>query len=414
MTQDIVRARWQFPAASVSRATSSRTALQTLVTSLLSVFVFAMPTDMRLWGSVSVTLPVGTLCIALGFLSVLERREIFLVGTGCWYWLAFVFWSTFSLTWASYPDATFPKLVKYWEFLPVTWVITQYAWERRIRMQLFDAYLIGCWCGVLGVFFNFVIHRDFYISGANELEDRYSFGTDPNFLALALVIGAVTAFYRFYTERTRYKRILFAVYIPASFLALALIGSRGALLALLAATAWLLVGTNARKRIAVIVGAGLLLILTAALPSSVTWRLSTTTDELNNGTLDGRRGLWDEGTILVRNHPLEGIGVGGAKGALALAAHNTPLELLIEGGVISLALFYGGFVHSLYAVWKSRAKERTVLVAISMAWFVGTLSISWDAHLITWLIYALFLSVGSARKPLHRLRGVGPLPSTSH
>jgi O-antigen ligase len=375
-------------------------ALETLVGWLLAIFVFALPTtDMRIHG-VSITLPVGTLILVLGVLSVIKRQTIVMPTFGSWCLLAFVIWSTGSLVWAEYPASTTYKLLKYWEYLPMAWLITQYAWDRRIRMRLFDAYVAGCWFGVLGTFFNYLTGREFYIAGADavELEKRYSFGTDVNYLALALVIGVIIAWYRIYSDSRRWKQILFLLYIPAAFVGIALTGSRGALLALLGAIVAFAICTDSRKRIAIIIGAAALLMLTLVLPSSFTWRLSTTSDEISHGTLDGRRDLWAQGIVLFGQRPLEGLGVGATEGALAYPAHNTPLEIMIEGGVVSLALFYGGLAYGMYRVWRVAGQEGTALVVICAAWLVGTFAITWDTNLNTWFIFAMLLSASSARR----------------
>jgi O-antigen ligase len=185
------------------------------------------------------------------------------------------------------------------------------------------------------------------------------------------------------------------LYIPAAFLATALTGSRGALVALLGAILTFAICTDLRKRVAISIGAAAFLLLISVLPRSITWRLSTTSEEISHGTLDGRRDLWDRGILIFQEHPLQGLGVGATFGALDYPAHNTPLELLIEGGVVSLGLFYGGLAHSMYRVWRVAGQEGTALIAICAAWFVGTLSISWDANLNTWFIFAMLLSVGS-------------------
>ena len=187
----------------------------------------------------------------------------------------------------------------------MTWVITQYAWDHRIRMRLFDAYLAGCWLGVLGTFFNYATGREFYIPGADaiELEKRYSFGTDVNYLALALVIGAIIAWYRIYSDRTRWKQLLFLLYIPAAFLAIGLTGSRGALLALLGAIVTFAIFTDMRKRIAILVGTAALLMPISILPPSFTWRLSTTSDSISHGTSMAVQVFGSMGRSFLRSTP---------------------------------------------------------------------------------------------------------------
>lgn len=408
-SDDFMNSVWKYPSdGRISEASfpalihaSAPSLLERILLWLMSVFVFALPTNPH-FGDLSVTLPVGTLCVLLGVLGIMNRRAIVVLGFGFWCLLAFVIWSTCGIAWAEYPALTTFKLTKYWEFLPMIWVITQYAWDRRVRTRLFDAYLVGCWYGALGTFFNYATGRVFYIEGVEEQWDRYSFGVDVNYLALSLVIGMVIAWYRFSSDRAWWKYVFYLAYFPAAFVAIGLTGSRGGLVALLAAVAVFAMCADRRTRLVIVSGAVVLVSLTLLLPSSVTWRLSTTTDELNHGTLSGRRAVWDRGVVLVEEHPVMGLGVGGVVGAMASldfnAAHNTPLEILIEEGVIGFLFFYGGFAHSIYRAWRFAGREGKALVAVSAAWFVGTCSITWDSDLVTWFMLAMLLSAGSASR----------------
>jgi O-antigen ligase len=371
--------------------------LDNTVMGFLWIFVFALPTDLHLSDTLSLTLPVGSLCILLGTLGVVKRRAIIAIPFGFWCLIAFVTWSTCTVVWAAYPDYIEEKLIKYWEFLPLCFVMTQFAYDRRGRMHLLNAYLTGCWLGVLGVFFHFATGHEFFTPAANELTSRYSFGTDANFLALALVIGAGIAWHHIYSECKRWKRLLSLLYLPAAFLAIGLTGSRGALIALLAAVLTFALFSDLRRRIATLAGTTAILALTLALPLSFTWRLSTTTQDVRYGTLDGRTTVWNEGLILFGEHPLCGLGAGATKGALPMVAHNTPLELLIEGGLISVGLFYGGLAHSIYRITSIASQERTLLIVICSALLVGTFALSWDAQCTTWFVYTLLSSAGSVR-----------------
>ncbi len=381
------------------RSSQQATFLERVVTVLLSAFVFALPTDFHPVSGLSLTLPIGSLCIALALLSIAKRNTTVRLGPGIWLLAGFVIWSTISLAWCEYPGNAMPKLIKYWEFLPMTWVITQYAWDRRTRVRLFDAYLAGCCFGIVGIIHNFMAGTIFFIPGAEEAGVRYSFSTDPNYLALALVIGMPIALYRAASLRKRWAKIIIVSYLPAAILGVGLTGSRGAFLALLAAVLVFAAFLTFWKRVILLGVVAAFAVLAFALPSSITWRLSTTVSEISHGTLDGRTKLWDQAPRLIEEHPLGGMGAGAAEGVFDYAAHNTPLELQLEGGVIGLALFYGAFAYSLYFTLKIRSRERNLLVIISVIWLVGTLSISWDTNLVTWFILAILFSVSSIRHP---------------
>jgi O-antigen ligase len=115
--------------------------------------------------------------------------------------------------------------------------------------------------------------------------------------------------------------------------------------------------------------------------------------------MSGRSTLWETGEALVLERPLQGQGVGAVSGVFARVVHNTPLEILIEGGLVSLLLFYGAFAHAMYRVWKFANRERTLFLVIITAWLIGALSLSWDVDIITWFIVAMLFAAGSAWEP---------------
>ena len=372
--------------------------VQTVVTALLSVFVFILPTDLRFSGDKSAAMRVGYLCVCLGVLGVIKRRSINVPFLGSWCLLTFVIWSTCSIAWARYPAHAVHKAGTYWILLAIAAVIPQYAGDRQVRMRLFDAYIAGCWCGALGVFIRYASGMQYAVDDSLEFEGRYSFGTDPNYLALALVIGVPLACYRAAAEGTLWKKRIFQLYVPAAFAAMVLTGSRGASIALLGAVLAFGIFTTIRLRAAMLAGAALCLLLALALPSDMMGRFASIPDELNHGTLSDRRDLWDRGTALVQEHPLIGIGAGATAGVFAIAAHNTPLELLMEGGVVSFVLFYGAFAFAICRIWKVERHERLVLLVVCVTWVVGTCSLSWEVDTVTWFILAILFSAGSVRK----------------
>ena len=151
-------------------------------------------------------------------------------------------------------------------------------------------------------------------------------------------------------------------------------------------------------RLALLTTTVVCVILLLALPSSVLGRFATIPDELSHGTLSDRRDLWEQGTTVVEQNPVQGIGAGATAGLFGIAAHNTPLELLLEGGAVGFALFYGAIIMGVYRVWKVNPRERVALLAACAAWVVGTLSLSWELDTVTWFIFALLISAGAARQ----------------
>ncbi len=373
------------------------TRLDFVVVTALSLFAFILPTDLRTPTGTSIAMRLGYASLLLGSIGVIKRRSTVLNLPGLWCLLGFLLWSSCTFAWAEYPAAAQHKILTYWALFLVAAIIPQYAWEPRVRERLIDSYVAGCWLGVIGLAVNFAAGVAYAAEGADEMEGRYSFSTDPNYLALALVIGVPLVLFRSTTVKATWQKAVCWLYVPAAVVGVVLTGSRGALLALAAAVVAyaLLAGAKAR----VLLGAGALLCLLVAglLPSQVSERFASIPEELRHGTLSDRRDLWVRGTRVAEDHPVEGIGAGATAGLFDVAAHNTPLELTMEGGAISVGLFYGAFLLGIGRAYKSDPREANAMIAASAAWLVGTLSLSWEVDTVTWFILAILFSAGSSR-----------------
>jgi O-antigen ligase len=375
-----------------------------LTCGLLWLFIFATPFELRFSiGGVSLPGLLGYFSLAAGLLGVIWSNKFVKPSLANMFLLGFCLWSTISIAWSDYPDRAIGKVLIYWGLLGFVALVTQYASTHRIRLRMLSAYVIGCWCGVLSVIYS-------YLSGTQYkgLSGRYSsaFG-DPNFLALALVIGIPVACYLAAYEVERAWKMIFMAYVPAAIAAVIVTGSRGAALALVASSVTF--GILAIRKIKlnpawILAGVAACLVLAYALPPDALARIETIPSELQSGTLSGRRAYWDAGLPLVAGHPIQGLGVGGGDAAVSAVigidkvVHSTPLEIVMDGGAVGLLLFYGAILCSLFNVWRSGYAERSVLIAITVAWLIGTFSLSWETHKVTWFIFGLLVSAVPQRR----------------
>jgi O-antigen ligase len=371
--------------------------LNQVMTWLLSAFAFVLPVDLRLAGDKSVAMRLGYVCLLLGLAGLIKRRDIMLPTAGFWWLLAFVSWCSFSLVWARFPDIAQHKILLYIAVFAVTAIIPQYAWDDRVRARLMDAYLAGCVLGIFGTVMNFTLNNSYVSEGEVVAEGRYSYNTDPNYLALALVIGIPLALHRAGSVSARWQKVLELLYVPAAVAAVFLTGSRGALIALVMIVLVYSLFSGLRAPALLLGGVGLCVLIGALLPAQISERFAGIPDELRYGTLSDRRELWDRGKAVIAEYPFEGIGVGATSGTMDIAAHNTPLELTMEGGVVSLSLFYGAILVGLYGAWRSNRKESRALIALWAAWVAGSLSLSWEIDTNTWFLFAMLFSAASAR-----------------
>lgn len=383
--QDLYGPRTQVP--------SSAGWIDGLVIWLFSLFAFILASDLRFFEGKSIATRLGYLCLAAATVGVMKRHSAVLPTPGFWCLLGFLLWSSCTLAWADFPDDARQKILSYWQLFAVTVMIPQYAWNPRIRARLMDAYLLGCWLGIIGTIFHVFLGMEY--STAHQLEGRYSFGTDPNYLALALVIGIPFALFRFAQARAVWYKAILLMYLPAVVVGVALTGSRGGLLAIAAVV--IVYGLLTAGKVRVLLGAGVFLCLLALwlFPQIIPERFTSIPEEMRYGTLSGRTDLWDTGIAAVEEHPLEGLGAGAATGKLQIAAHNTPLELMMEGGVVGIAFFYGAVLLGMRSAWKNDRREGHAMIVGFAAWAVGSLALSWEVNTITWFLFALLFSAGT-------------------
>lgn len=364
---------------------------------LLLVSVFFLPSDLRIAGGKSLVLISGYGSLLFALYAMIRRRSWMPPTLGLMLLAAFVLWSAGTLAWARYPAEGLWKIGQYCRLLPLAWLVTQYTWSNRLRHRLYDAYIAGCWLGFIGLVHGFVSGVS-YAAESDEFAGRYSFGTDPNYLALALVMGIPFACHRAVSAESRWLRRVSIWYVPAAVLAVALTGSRGGMIALLAAACGYAIWSTGRTRLLILSGIAVLLLVAFAAPFIPAQRFRSIPQELLSGTLADRKDLWIQGIAAVKEYPIAGMGVGTPEGLLSDAAHDTPLEVLMAGGIISLLLFYGPFALAVARLRRKLTSERKPLLIACVVWFVGTTALSWDNNTISWFLLAVLWSIPATKR----------------
>lgn len=358
---------------------------------LLLVSVFFLPSDLRIAGGKSLVSIFGFTSLFFALYGTLKRQSWRPPVAGIWLISAFVAWSTCMLAWTPYPAAGAWKVLQYWKLLPLAWLVTQYAWSSRICHQLYGAYVMGCWLGFIGLV-DGLISGSSYTSAGQQFEGRYSFGTDPNYLALALVMGIPFAYQCAASAESRWLRHAAAWYMPAAALAVALTGSRGGMIALFFAACGYAIWSTGRVRLLILSVTVVLflgMLSTSLIPAR---RFQSIPQELDSGTIADRKGLWIEAVTVFDQHPLTGLGIGAPEGLLSIAVHNTALEVLMAGGMISFLLFYSPFAFAMVRLRRIRPSERKSLLIVCTVWLVGTMALSWDDNTISWFLLAVLWS----------------------
>lgn len=194
---------------------------------------------------------------------------------------------------------------------------------------------------------------------------------DPNFWGRVLVLVVPLALSLAAAAASRGVRVGWLAATAVLAAGVYLTGSRGSLLALVAAVAtWLLLAGPRYRRVLVL--SPLLLVLLAV--PGVGTRLATLTDvgasslSRPDPSLEGRRVAQAAGLLMVTEHPLMGVGPGrfvqempeyqrryGLPESRPLAAHNLYLEQAAEGGVVVLLAWLGLFGSAVLVALRARA-----------------------------------------------------------
>jgi len=185
-----------------------------------------------------------------------------------------------------------------------------------------------------------------------------------------LLIGVIWLAMRLTYPRRLLWMFLAMAFLLLSFILIAFSGSRGGAISWFITILFLLFWRQ--TRFWGIVG---LLILVAAVivaPFVLSTTLSRFTDTTGDTLLGGREALWQAAWLLIRDHPLMGVGIGNAPSAMMLyvrmfrsawgrvgvSIHNPILTILAETGVPGILLYLGILVSALWSCVRQYSRFR--------------------------------------------------------
>lgn len=317
--------------------------------------------------------------------------------------LLFLLWNVISLIWSVNTDETLDNLETYVQLAIMVFLIWDlHTTPRKIRIGL-QAYVLGAFVTVWSVISN-------YLAGITTGQSgRYSgFDFNENGLAMILVIGMCIAWYLAInssqsTENEqpweRFLRFVNYVFVPLAIFSVILTASRTALFSM-APFVWFMLGSVSRLKISsrLLLTVGMitaLILLQPLVPQTSLDRLGTTSTELTDGDLNGRRQIWAAGIDAFLERPITGMGSGVFRTvAGGKVAHNTYLSILTEIGIVGFALFLGMLLVSLYQVKYQTKWMVSLWFTVFLTWAIGVSSMSWEYRKPTWLIMAFVLTNG--------------------
>ncbi|HWT65168.1 MAG TPA: O-antigen ligase family protein [Terracidiphilus sp.] len=369
--------------------------MRTAARALLLLFVFAIPWEYSLdfgapWGNVARLAGLALLAVAIP--AILQAGRVRALGTLQWASILLFAYLGATYLWSIEPEVTLGRLPGYLQELMIVWLVGELIDSKDDLHNLFRAWLAGC-AVLAGLTLSSAVLA---LRGAEQVR-FFAAGQDPNdtarFLALGLPIAALLA------DRSvmQWKRRISLLYIPLGVIAILATASRGGFLTMLVSLVGcgVLMARTRRFRVLHML-VPLLAIVAAALfmiPRNSLLRIASIAEQANGGDLNQRVNIWQEGWNAFQRAPLLGHGAGTFVAASGLSsidtAHNTALSVLVEGGILGLAIGAGIFVCSIAMARSLKGALQIALLAMLAAWTVASLVGTTGESRTTWLLFAV-------------------------
>jgi O-antigen ligase len=307
-------------------------------------------------------------------------------------------WVGLSLLWSLDSNTTLGRIETFLQLLALSLVVWDLCESSRAVRAAIQALVLGLWFASISVFMNFA-------QGVEAYYGRFSAsGADPNYMSMMLALGMPLAWYLSLHSERRQIRLMNILYVPVGFLAMGLTGSRGGFLAGFVAIGYILSTIGRLKpagfaALLIAVGAAVAAI-SVVVPDTTIERIVSVGDEISEGDLNGRAGIWLEAWDAFAQRPVAGIGAGASRAVLPTGKvpHSVAITIGLELGIAGLALFVGMVAASLrFARWLTRLDRRMWLSVVAI-WAIGSLSLSLETRKLTWILFSLLLGATVAAR----------------
>ena len=393
----------------------ARSGVQPVVRWALYAYIFSIPFEMP-QRSIPVEVPTLVGCVFL-LATLLHRRAAYrrfpapLTAFALYLW---VFVAAALVNLASHELSVGKFFLEMLQALLLFWTTVNLLTDEPVRIGALRALALACGLrAVLQVAGLASTERALWTGGYRVT----ALGQNANLSALILTAGllAALALPSSRDPRRRWPAALRWPMVVLIAVAIVQTGSRGGLLALASGVMmFLLSGQTAWARVRNAAAALVLLGLlgfAAYRSEAMRNRFSATFEE---GTLAGRERIYPALLVMIRERPALGWGPVENQyelerrlqdpGYIKRDAHNLILELLTSTGVAGTIPFLIGLALCVSSAWRARRTTRGVLpFAMLLAILTGTMSGTWIASKILWLVLAHGAAAG--RRPALAARG---------
>jgi len=376
----------------------------------LYLFVLAIPFESIDLGFMTGALSIAKITGALFFGFCLKYRPLCFPRPSRPVWWFAGYWLVNALYTFVLPKSMIrehiPNLITVAQLILFLWVGSTLMREEGILRNVTTAFLASCCALSVG---NLLGLEGF----VDKIGDKYSgyrisaLGYNLNELA-ALLGFALLMGVGLILDRSRWKRwkrsLLLATMLPLLIL-MVRTGSRGGLIAFVAAVAWYLIpiGRRGRRFVAIVIGAAAVVGLVYMVMKDPT-TLERFTKSVQEGDTAGRDVIFDRAEAMIQEKPVFGWGpieylyelgtrtghYGGQKDP-----HNLYLGLLCEVGIVGIAFFLRGMWLATHAAWRARIGVFGVMpLALMTMMILANTTGFWINRKPMWLMMAI--AIGAA------------------
>ncbi|UCC50645.1 MAG: O-antigen ligase family protein [Anaerolineaceae bacterium] len=361
--------------------------------SLILIFTIPWENIVDLFGSGTVSTPIGLLAAAFWIGTVVYTGKIRRPRPFHLVFLLFICWNVVSVLWSIDVDETTSRLQTYVLLFGLVYIIWDLFTGPKALEAGLQAYVLGAWISVGSLMINFLANN----------RSTYSRFTATGFgegnLGITLALGIPIAWH-LATSENRNKIVSWlsvanVIYVPAALFAIVLTASRGSLFTALPGLLFILASfQRLRVGVRVLVFLALvsaLFLIQPLVPKESIQRLATADESIAEGDLNGRVAIWEAGLHAFTEHPILGVGSSAFRRATEIGkmAHNSYLSVLVETGIPGFILFATTWMMAVIFALHHPKHARRFWLSLLVLLAIGIFSLNWAHRKQTWLFPSL-------------------------
>lgn len=367
------------------------------VTLFAFLMIVCMPIHTITVGGVGIFMLIGIPLLVMSVPAVLNRLKSTTWDNATLLISAFFIYNILAFLWA--PEHEFKSIYNYVKIIAVVLCLycQQYS-HREKNLLILGAVLVGM---IVCAFILLGGDTEYYLDGRITISVM-GVGQDANYLGYLFLIPVAVATQKIIHQSNWLKRLFWIAIVAVLLLCVLLTGSRGALLGVAVVVAVSVFGKFKTWTAKLLFSAGmagvaiaLYFLLLMLLPDYIAARFSFQVLLDTGGT--GRWDIWMNAFRVMAEAPyklLFGFGTGASDELIGWATHNLFIQLLLEGGFVSLGLFL-----SFLFMWLKRlAKRDKMCFSVALGCMVMAMTLSVNTVYYFWIVFILSLVASDVKR----------------